>query len=79
MANDAKLGNVPRHLSKHLTNINEGGETGVASDHEALPQLAAKSQKLKVQEAIDRIRSMRRKNGRATVAEILQWRDEGRK
>jgi hypothetical protein len=79
MANDAKLGNTPRHLSKHLTNIKEGGETGVASDHEALPQLAAENQKLQVREAIDRIRSMRRKNGRATAAEILQRRDEGRK
>ncbi len=29
--------------------------------------------------AIEEIRELRKKNGRATVEEILSWRDEGRR
>jgi hypothetical protein len=79
MAKDERLGDAPVQLSKHLTNINNGGETGIVADYQTMPGPTAEGQKQKVREAIDRIRAVRRKNGRATVEEILLWRDEGRR
>lgn len=66
MANDAKLGDKSREL-------------GIGPEHETIPELAADFQKQRVREAIDNIRAGRRKNGRATAEEILQWRDERRR
>ena len=79
MAKNAKLGDARAHLSKLVMNIQEGGDIDIGPDGEALPRLAGESKKPGVREAIDRIRASRRKNGRATAEEILQWRDEGRR
>ena len=79
MANNAKLGDARAHLSKLVTNIQEGRDKDIAPGGEALPRLAGESKKPGVREAIDRIQASRRKNGRASAEEILQWRDEGRR
>lgn len=61
----------------------ERGETVVITRHgKPVARIVpddAEGQRAKVRRALQGIKEMRKHAGRATVAEILAWRDEGRK
>lgn len=74
-----KVGEAKTHLSELLAKVEAGEEVVISRGNEPVARLVCADSKRSVKEAIDGLRALRRKNGRATVAEILEWRDEGRR
>jgi hypothetical protein len=79
MTNNAKAGKAQLRLSEFRTKVEEAEEDRISCGNEPAAQGAPENQKQSLKEVIDGIRAKRRKNGRATVQEILEWRDEGRR
>ena len=74
-----KVGQAKTHLSELLTKVEAGEEVVISRGNEIVARLIGTGAKKSVREAIASIRASRKPGGRATAAEILQWRDEGRK
>jgi prevent-host-death family protein len=71
------LSDARAHIGELLDEV-ERGETLMISREGAPPLLSEEERRAKAQEAIRGLLELRKSAGRATVEEILAWRDEGR-
>ena len=79
MTINVKVGEAKTHLSELLSKVESGEEVIISRGNEPIAKLSKVTKPSGVQAAIEGLRALRETNGSATVEEILQWRDEGRR
>lgn len=74
-----KVGEAKTHLSELLAKVEAGEEVIIARGNEPIAKLSRIQRDRDLDGLIAEMRAMRAKRQKATVEEILAWRDEGRR
>lgn len=72
-----KVGEAKTHLSELLSKVESGEEVIIQRSNEPIARLTAIASRKKISATIADIR--RNREGTASLEDILEWRDEGRR